>query len=224
MRIARMSTNVPQTHLTTSNTPYTIRTATRDDVQIIDNCNRANLPENYGLMFYYDHLRRWPDLSLLAFDEKNEMMGYALGRLELVPSRSLLPLPFKKPSYIGHVASIAVFDKYRGLGVGGGMMRLLQEGFATYDIDSVNLYCRTSNANAIRMYGQLQYSCSSTVKGYYMDGEDACLMTLEGLKTHSSAPKLAHIGSGNSGNSGSGSGSIGSGDSGTLSGNLAGNC
>jgi len=45
-----------------------LRLATRTDVNSIQACNLACLPENYNAQFYASHLRQWPDLALVAED------------------------------------------------------------------------------------------------------------------------------------------------------------
>lgn len=42
------------------------RLARRSDVQQIQNCNLATLPENYNANFYVNHMRTWPELTLVA--------------------------------------------------------------------------------------------------------------------------------------------------------------
>lgn len=42
------------------------RLARRADVPQIQSCNLATLPENYNANFYANHMRRWPELTLVA--------------------------------------------------------------------------------------------------------------------------------------------------------------
>ncbi|KAL7525572.1 hypothetical protein ACHAXR_003350, partial [Thalassiosira sp. AJA248-18] len=42
------------------------RLARRTDVPQIANCNLATLPENYNANFYVNHMRKWPELTLVA--------------------------------------------------------------------------------------------------------------------------------------------------------------
>lgn len=162
---------------------YSIRLARRADISEIDRCNRRNLPENYNELFYDDHLKRWPDLSLIAESEDNEMMGYALGRVELAPrNKAVIFDAFEKPEYVGHVTSLAVNDQYRGLGVARNLMEQLHASFSLYyKVDNVSLFCRVSNSAAVQLYSKVfNYEFNNLVRNYYQD-EDAWYMKLTGL-------------------------------------------
>ena len=80
-------------------------------------------------------------------------MGYALGRIESVPLRpsshgsssSIYQQNTAVSTYYGHVASIAINEKYRGLGLACGLMTKLHQQFMEkYQIDTITLYCRVS--------------------------------------------------------------------------------
>lgn len=50
---------------------------------------------------------------------------------------------YSPPSYVGHVASVAVHRKFRGHGVAQGFMQCLHYKLAkSYHVDKVTLYCR----------------------------------------------------------------------------------
>jgi ribosomal protein S18 acetylase RimI-like enzyme len=113
--------------------PFTIRRANKEDIPGINQINLDNLPENYSHYFYLNHLEKWPELSIVAETTSNEMIGYALGRLE------------GNPNPIGHVASVAVNKRFRGCGVAQSLMNSLHVSFVNdYNVDSVSLYCRVS--------------------------------------------------------------------------------
>jgi hypothetical protein len=60
-----------------------------------------------------------------------------------------------RPHDMGHIASLAVNQNFRGLGVAQGLMRTLHQNFAShYGIDSASLYCRVC---AINIIPQLTY-------------------------------------------------------------------
>lgn len=75
-------------------------------------------------------------------------MGYALGRLEELPvTQGVLPfLRHEHPTqYAGHVVSVALYPRFRGLGAAQALMNRLHLGLAEhYNVDSVNLFCRVS--------------------------------------------------------------------------------
>lgn len=59
---------------------------------------------------------------------------------------------YSPPSYVGHVASVAVHRKFRGHGVAQGFMQCLHYKLAkSYHVDKVTLYCRVG-----AFYFQLQ--------------------------------------------------------------------
>eukprot|EP01031_Cornospumella_fuschlensis_P045884 gene45884-56156_t len=169
------------------NIKYHIRYANKKDITQIDECNRMNLPEHYNYQFYENHLIKWPDLSLVAETDQREMVGYALGRIESLPSQLLAhiasPPSYLPSAYAGHVASIAVNPKFRGQGVAQQLMREMHRSIAVnYHVDTVNLYCRASNTAALNLYSQVfLYQCERVAHEYYEDKEDAYFMTLSGL-------------------------------------------
>jgi len=56
------------------------RLAHRSDIPQIQNCNLATLPENYNANFYVNHMRTWPELTLVAEHIPEE--GYDITREE----------------------------------------------------------------------------------------------------------------------------------------------
>lgn len=79
-------------------------------------------------------------------------MGYALGRLEEVPcEHAALPFlkydqqPQQPPQFMGHVVSVALYPRFRGLGAAQALMNKLHFSMAEhYHVDAVNLFCRVS--------------------------------------------------------------------------------
>ena len=141
---------------------YRIRLATVEDIPYIDKCNVDNLPENYDYAFFKNHLTKWPSLSLVAIDDNEQLVGYTLGKAELLltrpatfPGRNALFAPNlnlntqergssnDEPIYQGHVTSIAVYLEHRKHGIAKKLMNTLHMNMVnTYKIDTVNLHCR----------------------------------------------------------------------------------
>lgn len=52
-----------------------------DDLISIQTQNLLFLPENYSMKYYYYHLLTSPELSWVAVNEQNQVVGYVLGKV-----------------------------------------------------------------------------------------------------------------------------------------------
>lgn len=86
-------------------------------------------------------------------------MGYVLGKTE-----------GKDRLWHGHVTALSVAPAYRLLGLGKGLMRLLEKASEVQEAWFVDLYVRVSNEKAVKMYEGMGYSVYRTVVGYYQGG------------------------------------------------------
>ena len=169
---------------------FSIRRAEIRDIRAISNCNIENLPENYDDEFYVNHLRKYPDLSLVAYNNENdELIGYALGKVDANRPGDVLfnvgyndaDNPAPAPSILGHITSVAVYKNYRNYGVGKSLMSKLHvEMKSTHCVESIRLHCRVSNTPAIKLYSNLfGYKFEKRISRYYADDEDAWLMCMQ---------------------------------------------
>jgi len=148
-----------------------IRCATTSDLMNMQHCNLLCLPENYQMKYYFYHGLSWPQLSYVAVDERNKIVGYVLAKMEEEPD--------EEPH--GHITSLAVKRSHRRLGLAKKLMdqasRAMVENFkAKY----VSLHVRKSNRAALALYKTvLQFSVSDIEPKYYADGEDAYAMKKE---------------------------------------------
>ncbi|CEP22391.1 ARD1 [Cyberlindnera jadinii] len=169
----------------------TIRKATINDVQAMQNANLHNLPENYQLKYYMYHILSWPEASFVATttdlpdhvytkDVKGDpayvaagekVVGYVLAKMDDDPDSQ-----DKTPH--GHITSLSVMRTYRRQGIAEKLMR--QALFAlteTFQSEYVSLHVRKSNRAALHLYRDtLQFEVLSIEKSYYADGEDAYSM------------------------------------------------
>jgi len=188
-RVASMAAaswhSLPQPHT------LTLRLARRTDVPSIQRCNLATLPENYNAGFYTQHLRQWPDLSLVIVEDKptaghnspfpgvteENVVAYLLGKTEEQTSpsyRAWTGRPFYTESVTaGHVTSLAVMPAYRRQGLAAALMDQLHHQLNT---DRVGLHVRPSNQAATRLYERLGYRVHERIPSYYHDGEDGYYM------------------------------------------------
>ena len=52
-----------------------------DDLISIQTQNLLSLPENYTMKYYYYHIVSSPELSYVAVNEQNKIVGYVLGKM-----------------------------------------------------------------------------------------------------------------------------------------------
>ncbi|AOW31690.1 peptide alpha-N-acetyltransferase [Candida albicans P57072] len=191
----------------------TIRQATIEDIQAMQNANLHNLPENYQLKYYMYHILSWPQASFVAttYDEVinvndgeidvpvtqdpkgdtayinrgEKIVGYVLGKMEDDPEAA-----DKTPH--GHITSLSVMRTYRRMGIAEKLMRQsLYAMCESFGAQYVSLHVRKSNRAALHLYrDSLKFEVQSIEKSYYQDGEDAYAMRLD-LKLEELLPSLA---------------------------------
>jgi N-terminal acetyltransferase B complex catalytic subunit len=84
-------------------------------------------------------------------------MGYVLGKAE-----------GDGPLWHGHVSALTVAPAYRRLGLAKTLMEKFEDACVhTYNAYFVDLFVRSSNTLAIRMYEKFGYSTYRRVLGYY---------------------------------------------------------
>ena len=173
----------------------TIRQATIEDVQAMQNANLHNLPENYQLKYYMYHILSWPQASFVATTstihsegQEEKAVGYVLGKMEDDPEAE-----DKTPH--GHITSLSVMRTYRRMGIAEKLMRQsLYAMCQLFDAKYVSLHVRKSNRAALHLYrDSLQFEVQLIEKSYYQDGEDAYAMKLE-LELEKLLPSLAQNG------------------------------
>ncbi|ESX00112.1 hypothetical protein KL918_004897 [Ogataea parapolymorpha] len=173
----------------------TIRQATIEDLEGMQNANLTNLPENYTMKYYLYHLLSWPQASFVAtttdpeldhqdrpstHETKRDMqyvapgekiVGYVLGKMDDDPESE-----DKTPH--GHVTSLSVMRTYRRMGLAEKLMRqCLYSLCENYDAKYVSLHVRKSNRAALHLYKDtLKFEVLSIEKSYYQDKEDAYYM------------------------------------------------
>lgn len=192
----------------------TIRQATINDIQAMQNANLHNLPENYQLKYYMYHILSWPQASFVATtyeDVSNDLnlneeveikdpkgdtsyirkgekiVGYVLGKMEDDPEAE-----DKTPH--GHITSLSVMRTYRRMGIAEKLMRqALYAMCESFNAKYVSLHVRKSNRAALHLYrDSLNFENTSIEKSYYQDGEDAYAMRKK-LKLEELIPYLSQM-------------------------------
>jgi ribosomal protein S18 acetylase RimI-like enzyme len=95
--------------------------------------------------------------ATVAESPHGALMGYVLGKAE-----------GDGPLWHGHVSALTVAPAYRRLGLAKTLMEKFEDACVhTYNAYFVDLFVRSSNTLAIRMYEKFGYSTYRRVLGYY---------------------------------------------------------
>jgi len=145
-----------------------VRCAKPEDLMNTQHCNLLCLPENYQMKYYFYHGLSWPQLSYVAEDDKGNIVGYVLAKMEEDPD--------EEPH--GHITSLAVKRSYRRLGLAQKLMdQTARAMIETFNGRYVSLHVRVSNRAALNLYEHtLLFTVSEVEPKYYADGEDAYAM------------------------------------------------
>lgn len=136
----------------------------------MQHCNLLCLPENYQMKYYFYHGLTWPQLSYVAEDDKGNIVGYVLAKMEE-------PEPNEESKH-GHITSLAVKRSYRRLGLAQKLMNQASQAMVEcFDAQYVSLHVRKSNRAALNLYtNSLCFKILEIEPKYYADGEDAYSM------------------------------------------------
>ncbi|XP_037936656.1 N-alpha-acetyltransferase daf-31 [Teleopsis dalmanni] len=146
-----------------------IRCAKPEDLMSMQHCNLLCLPENYQMKYYFYHGLTWPQLSYVAEDDKGNIVGYVLAKMEEPEGEEIKH---------GHITSLAVKRSYRRLGLAQKLMNQASQAMVEcFAAQYVSLHVRKSNRAALNLYtNSLKFKIIEIEPKYYADGEDAYAM------------------------------------------------
>ncbi|KAK9475176.1 acyl-CoA N-acyltransferase [Dipodascopsis tothii] len=122
----------------------------------------CHLPVAYGARFFLQFTYAANAHCFFAVDCAGAVVGAVSGRR--APSA-------RGPT--GHVLTLAVADGWRGTGLGGDLLRTLEDALAT---DAYVLSTETTNSRALRFYEKHGYRPLKVDPGYYRGRGDALVM------------------------------------------------
>ncbi|MEM3737158.1 MAG: ribosomal protein S18-alanine N-acetyltransferase [Candidatus Bathyarchaeia archaeon] len=156
-----------------SSSAYKLRKFREEDLEAVMAINRKCLPEHYTSSFFLDLHKSYPATFLVA-EYDGKVVGYVLCRVESGLSE------FKRFRFVkkGHLVSLAVMDEHREKGLGSRLLAAALEGMVRYGCRESFLEVRKSNTKAMNLYRKFGYEVTRCIPGYYLDGEDACLMSI----------------------------------------------
>jgi len=153
---------------------FKLRNFALNDLQSVMWINRVCLPENYMDYFFIELHRKYPATFIVA-EENGTVVGYIMCRIESGLSNFGFSGLMKK----GHIVSVAVLPEFRRKGIGQALIVESMKAMRTYNAKQCFLEVRVTNMAAVSLYKKLGFQISRTIRGYYADGEDAYVMTIQ---------------------------------------------
>lgn len=104
------------------------------------------------MKYYYFHILSSPELSFVAVNDRDEIVGYVLGKVY-----GLLLIDWKDSdednAKVGNITSVAVSRSYRRLGLAQKLMRQVQRKMIeVYHLERCTLNVRETNYAAYHLY------------------------------------------------------------------------
>ncbi|KAJ5130656.1 Acyl-CoA N-acyltransferase [Penicillium bovifimosum] len=140
-----------------------------------------DLSEPYSIYVYRYFLYQWGDLCFLAMDDKDEMVGVVVSKLE----------PHRGGPLRGYIAMLAVREEYRGRGIATKLVRMAIDAMIERDADEIVLETEITNTGAMKLYERLGFLRSKQLHRYYLNGNSAYRLVLylkEGVGAIRTAP------------------------------------
>ncbi len=171
-------------------TPFIIRPMEMGDIHTVVSIDRLSFPSPWSASSYSQELynKRYSFYYVVLRPEHEDMPPGAEWRRWL---RNILgqPANSRVVGYVGfrlqnkdreaHISTLAVHPDWRGRGLGELLLLSALEQALSLGVDVVSLEVRASNQVAQRLYRKYGFHFKGVVQAYYLDGEDAWLMTLE---------------------------------------------
>jgi peptide alpha-N-acetyltransferase len=149
--------------------PVSLRRVRIEDVIELQNANLQCLAENYQMWYWMYHYMLSPQASHVAVKKSGKVLGYVLAKFDEEGRTS------RPPVNRGGITSVAVFSRYRKLGVATKLLKYTHETLREcFSAEYVNLHVRETNrAGRILYQHTLDYKFFNVDEKYYADGENA---------------------------------------------------
>lgn len=151
-----------------------IERASVDDLKAIDQCNRANLAENYDEEFLKMFLMSSGTCVLVArVSDDKENLTPIIGYVMCMAKKD------KHQRLVGYVFSIAVYEEFRRRKIGQKLLQSAEEELvARYgaNLKQMTLHRRKKNSEAAKFYAKMGYNPGKLIKDYYVNPNDSALL------------------------------------------------
>ncbi|MCD6324469.1 MAG: ribosomal protein S18-alanine N-acetyltransferase [Desulfurococcales archaeon] len=141
-----------------------VRPARRGDLREIYLVEVKSFPFPYPMEAFISLLILFPKYFFVAECGKR-VVGYVAGG--------------RRNDGSGHIMSLAVEPRHRGLGLGSMLLSAVEESFLRVGVSRLFLEVSTSNKVALSLYRRAGYRIVEILREYYPDGSDAYLMFKE---------------------------------------------
>jgi ribosomal-protein-alanine N-acetyltransferase len=142
-------------------TGLSLRLATPDDAADIAALSRDEIERGLPWSWTEDRVAssiRHPDTNVVVAGERGGIAGFGI-------------MIYRDDA--AHLSLFCVKKSHRRAGVGGAILRWLEDVARTAGVRSIRLECRRDNAIARNFYGEHGYHESAIARGYYQGKEDA---------------------------------------------------
>ena len=139
-----------------------IRHMRKEDIQQVYEIERKSFPYPFGEVLIANIYFTAPELCFV-FEYERELVGFLLGGYAGVEKQT-------------HILSVAILEKYRGLGFGKQILFHFLERSSLLGYTSTKLEVNVDNEGVIKLYEELGFKIASRIRKYYQDNSDAFLM------------------------------------------------
>lgn len=132
-----------------------------EDLSSIMEICKISFKERYSEEFMLSCFDLNPDHFIVA--DNGHVAGFVLG--------------VRHSSSVGRVLILAVDPKSWGMGIGKALMMASIESYRAQRVSEVRLEVKVSNYRALALYESIGFRKVGRTKNYYVDGEDAFLLS-----------------------------------------------
>ena len=124
------------------------------------------LTETFSVGFYGKYISMWPDCCISMLNNSGTIFGYLIGKVEGERYNE------QKKDWHGHISAVTVAPKARRQGIARYLMDYIEDISSNkYNAWFVDLFVRSKNPIAIKMYRNLGYELYREVNKYYSKSE-----------------------------------------------------